>query len=50
MDEMDEEEHSPLITVMPNLACEMSPWKANEQSTQDNTETNGNEGINEDMM
>jgi hypothetical protein len=50
MDEMEEEEHSPLISVMPYLAGEISPSKANEQITQDNTETNHNEGINEDMM
>ena len=50
MDKMDEEEHSPLISVMPNLACKKSPSQANEQITQDNTEMNHNEGINEDMM
>ena len=50
MEEMEEEEHSPLISVMPNLACKMSPSKADDQTTQDNTETNHNEGVYEAMM
>ena len=50
MDEMEEEVHSLLISVMPNLACKMPPSKADDQTTQDNTETNHNEGIYEVMM
>jgi hypothetical protein len=50
MDEMEEEEHSPLISMMPNLEYEMSPSKADHQITQDNTEMNHNEGIYEAMM
>ena len=50
MDEKEEEEHSPLISVMPNLAGEKSSSKPVEQSTQDETERNNIEGINEAMM
>ena len=50
MDEKEEEEHSPLISVMPKLAGEKSPSKLVEQSTQDETERNNIEGINEAMI
>ncbi len=50
MAEKEEEEHSPLILVMPKLAAEKSPSKPVEQSTQDKTERNNIEGINEAMM
>jgi len=47
LEEMNEMEGRALTInfVMPNLACEMSPSKADDQTTQDNTETNHNEGI-----
>ena len=50
MDEKEEEEHSPLILVMPKVAGEKSPSKPIEQSTKDETERNNIEGINEEMM
>ncbi len=50
MDEKEEEEHSPLILVLPKLAAEKSPSKPVEQSTQDKTERNNVEVINEAMM
>ncbi len=50
MDKKEEEEHSPLILVMPKLAGEKSPLKPVEQSTQDKTETNNIESINEAMI
>ncbi len=50
MAEKEEEEHSPLILVMPKLAAEKSPSKPVEQSTQDKTERNNIEGIDEAMM
>ena len=50
MDEMEEEEHSPLILVMPKLASKKSPSKPVEQSTKDETERNNIEGIDEEMM
>jgi Zn-dependent M16 (insulinase) family peptidase len=49
MDEKEEQEHSPLISVMPILAVEKSPWKPVEQSIQDKTEGNNIEGI-DDLM
>ncbi len=50
IDEKEEEEHSPLISVMPKAAGEKSPSKPVEQSTQDETERNNIEVINESMM
>ena len=50
MDEKDEEEHSPLISALPKLACKKSPSKPDEQSTQDDTERNNIERINEEMI
>ena len=50
MDEKEEEEHSPLISVLPKLAGEKSPSKPVEQSTKDETERNNIEGINEEML
>ena len=49
MDEKEEEQHSPFISVLPELAGKMSP-KPGEQSTQDSTEKNNIEGINEAMI
>ena len=46
----EDEEHSPLISVMPKLAGEKSPSKPIEQSTKDETERNNIEGIDEEMM
>ena len=45
MDEMEEEVHSLLISVMPNLACKNSLVKNDLQSSQDNTEMNSDRGI-----
>jgi Zn-dependent M16 (insulinase) family peptidase len=50
MDEKNEEEHSPLISVLPKLAGEKSPSKPDEQFTQDDTERNNIEGIDEAMI
>ena len=50
MDEKEEEEHSPLISVMPKLAGEKSPLKPVEQSAKDETERNNIEGIDEALM
>jgi hypothetical protein len=50
MDEKEEKEHSPLISVLPKLAGKKSPSKPDEQSTQDDTERNNIEGINEAMI
>ena len=50
MDEKEEEEHSPLILVLPKLAGEKSQLKPDEQSTQDDTERNNIEGIDEAMF
>ena len=45
MDEKEEEEGSPLISVLPKLAGEKSPSKPDKQSTQGDTERNNIEGI-----
>jgi hypothetical protein len=50
MDEMEEEDHSSFILVLPKLDGEKSPSKPDEQSTQDSTEKNNIEGIDEAMM
>jgi hypothetical protein len=50
MDEKEEEEHSPLILATPKLAGEKSPSKPVEQSTQDKTERNNIECIDEAMI
>ena len=50
MDEKEEEEHAPLILVMPKLEVEKSPLKPVEQSAQDETGRNNIEGIDEAMM
>jgi hypothetical protein len=50
MDEMEEEDHSPLILVLPKLGGEKSPSKPDEQFTQDSTEKNNIEGIDEAMI
>ena len=44
MDELEEEEHSSLISEMSSLTCKNSPTKNNVQSSQDNTEMNSNRG------
>jgi hypothetical protein len=46
----EEEEHTTLISVLPKLAGEKSLSKPDEQSTQDDSERNNNEGINEAMI
>jgi hypothetical protein len=48
--ETEEEEHTTLISVLPKLAGEKSLSKPDEQSTQDDSERNNNEGINEAMI
>ena len=50
MDEKEEEEHSPLILVMPKLAGEKLPSMPVEQTTQDERERNSIEGIDEAMI
>ena len=50
MDEMEEEENSPSISVMSNLACKKSLPKCDEQPTHDSKEMNSSEGINELMV
>ncbi len=45
MDEMEDEDHSPLISVFPKSDCEKSPSKP-----EDSTEKNNIEGINEAMI
>ena len=47
---MEEEDHSTLFLVLPKLDGEKSPSKPDEQSTQDSTEKNYIEGINEAMI
>jgi hypothetical protein len=46
----EEEEHTTLISVLPKLAGEKSLSKPDEQSTQDDSERNNIEGINEAMI
>ena len=50
MDELEEEEHSPLISAMPSLKCKNSPTKNDVQSSKDNTEMNSDRGIFEPMI
>ena len=50
MEELDEEENSPFISVMPNLAQKVSPSKPDEHPTHNNTEMNSNKGIYEMMV
>ena len=50
MNEKEEEEHSPLILVLPKLAGKKSQLKPDEQSTQDDTERKNIEGIDEAMI
>ena len=50
MDEMEEEEQSPVVFVMPNLDRVKSQSKHDEQPTKDNSEKNNNERIYEAMM
>lgn len=46
----EEEEDSPLVSVIPNLACKESPSKPGMQPTHGNTEMNSNESIYKVMM
>ncbi len=50
LDEKEEEEHAPLISVMPKLEVEKSPLKPVDQSAKDETGRNNIEGIDEAMM
>ncbi len=50
MDEEEEEDHSPSILLVPKLDGEKSPSKPDKQSTQDSTEKNNIEGIDEVMV
>ena len=50
VDEREEEEYSPLISVMPDLAVKMASSKPVEIPTQYNTEMDSNEGIYEVIM
>ena len=50
MDELEEEENSPSISVMSNLACKKSQPKRDEQPTHDSSEMNSSKGINEMMV
>ena len=50
MDEMEEEDRSPLMLVLPKMDGEKSPSKPDDQSTQDSTEKNNIEGIDEAMI
>ncbi len=45
MDQLEEEEHSPLISAMPSWTCKNSPKKNDVQSLQDNTEMDNDRGI-----
>jgi hypothetical protein len=49
MDKKEDDECSPLISVLPKLAGNNSS-KPDKQSTQDDTERNSIEGINEAMI
>ena len=49
MDKKEDDECSPLISVLPKLAVKKSA-KPDKQSTQDDTESNNIEGINEAMI
>ena len=50
MDEMEEEEQSPVVSVMPNLDSVKSQSKHDEQPTKDDSEMNNNKSIYEAMM
>ena len=50
MDEKEEEEHAPLISVMPKLEAEKSPLKPVAQSAKEETGKNNIEGIDEAMI
>ena len=50
MDEIEEEEQSPVVSVMPNLDSIESQSKHDEQPTKEDSEMNNNEGIYEAMM
>ena len=50
MDEKKEEEHAPLISVMPKLEAEKSPLKPVDQSAKEETGWTNIEGIDEAMV
>ena len=50
MDEKEEEEHSPLILVLPKQAGKKATSNPDEQSTQDDTERTNIEGTNESII
>ena len=50
MDEMEEEEQSPVVSVMPNLDSVKSQSKHDEQPAKDDSEMNNNKSIYEAMM
>ena len=50
MVEMEEEEQSPLASVMPNLDSAKSQSRPGEQPTKHDIEMNNNEGIYDAMM
>lgn len=43
MDKLEEEENSPLISMMPNFSCEKSQSKSDKQPTHYHTEMDRNE-------
>ena len=50
MDETEEEEQSPVVSVMPNLDSVKSQSKHDEQPAKDDSEMNNNKSIYEAMM
>ena len=50
MDEMEEEEQSPVVSMMPNLDSVKSQSKHDEQLAKEDSEMNNNESIYEAMM
>ena len=50
MDEMEEEEQSPVVSVMPNLDSVKSQSKHDEQPAKDDSEMNNNKSIYKAMM
>ena len=50
MDELEEEENSPSISTMSNLACKKSLPKHDEQPTHNSTEISSSKGIKELMV
>jgi hypothetical protein len=50
MDEMEVEDQSPLVSVMPHLDSVKLQSKPDEQPTKDDTEMNNNDGMYEVIM